>query len=167
VKKLTDYSSLRSRPGYGLEALPNAVDVQIRDLLRGVSNAEEFERIAIEIPSESWNMLSVFAQRAASLAVRNRSVTDLRAGLVAVQLALVLTDDYREVLPAVSLLYRAAQLIDVDPAPEFHAVGALAGNPPGNHLTQYLERDIEIKRIERMGFVEGADDSGFKFVYTG
>ncbi|GIM94676.1 hypothetical protein [Paractinoplanes toevensis] len=109
-------------------------------------------------------MLSAFSERMASLAVRDHSQPELRAGLIAAQLAFVLTDDIPELLPAISLLYRASDMIGADPIREFLAVAELAGNPPDSSLARFLQRSPEKKRIERMGFAESlmrwVSDSG-------
>lgn len=164
---MTDYSVLKSRAGYGLEPLPCSVDVQIQGLMQSIRSGEDFTRVASEVPRNTWGMLSAFAERMASLAVRSGSISDIRDGLVAAQLSLILTDDFREVLQSVSLLYRASELVGVDPSQQFRAVAQLAGDPPENHLISFLERSPDKKRIERMGFTEGADETGFRFLYSG
>jgi hypothetical protein len=81
------------------------------------------------------------------------------------ELASDLTDDSREILPAVSLLYRASELVGVDPVHEFLAAAGLAGDPPDGTLKRYLQRSPERRRIERMGFAE--DEAGFRFRFVG
>ena len=161
---MSDYSILEPRVGYGHEILPCSLDMQIQEIMAGIANGEEFARVRSALPRNAGEVLDTFAERMASLAVRNGSLRDLRDGLLAVQLALMLTDDHREVLPAVSLLQRASDLIGADTSREFRETAERAGDPPDNHLTRFLERSSEKKRIERMGFTEGTDDSGFRFL---
>lgn len=163
---MIDYPFLKATAGYISDSIPNSVDIQIRDLLQSVDSEEGFAQMRTQIPRDSWNVLRLFAERAASLAVREESRLDVRVGLVAAEFALAYTDDFRDVLPAVSLLYRAAELIGIDPVLEFNSVALLTGDPAGSHVMKYLRRSPENRTIERMGFIEGVDGSGFRFQYN-
>jgi hypothetical protein len=116
---MDDYSVLAFRAGYGKEPLSNDLDERIQALMQSVRSREEFAAARSAAGNRAWGMLNAFAERMASIAVRSSSTSDLRDGLVAVQLALVLTDDYRDVLPTVSLLHRASELIGTDPCRSF------------------------------------------------
>jgi hypothetical protein len=149
--------------GYGREGLPCGRDGQIRDLILDVTANNSFEQVAQRLPQSADRVLSAFAERAASLAVRQQDERELRAGLYAAALALALTTDAREVLPSVALLYRAATMIGRDPDREFAAVSDWIGDhAPG--LIEFTRRAPADRTIEAMGFEEGVDENGFRFL---
>lgn len=150
---------------YGQEALISERDGEIRDLLLKVADSAPFEDVAVFVPRAGERVLTVFAERAASIAVRHQDARELRAGIFAVVLAQAITDDPRVLLPAVALLHRAAEMIGEDPAAEFHAANELTGGRAGG-LLDFLRRSPEDKSIKSMGFEEGNDkqDRQFRFL---
>jgi hypothetical protein len=82
---------------------------------------------------------------------------------MAAQLALALTDDSREVLPTLSLLFRACQLIGEDPVVEFRASAHAVRASPDGEFMKFLDRSPEDQSIGAMGFEEGNDAAGFRF----
>jgi hypothetical protein len=153
----------RNNTGYGREDVPSARDGQIRDLILDLTRNVTFEQVARLLPPDADTTLSAFAERAASIAVRRRDEGELRAGLLAAALALSLSDDPREALPALALLYRAATMIGCDPDQEFAAVNDLTGDRAPD-LVDFTRRAPEDQTVEAMGFHEGADTNGFRFV---
>jgi hypothetical protein len=151
--------------GYGSKDLPCARDGQIRDLILELVRNVSFERVTELVPHGADRVLSAFAERAASLTVRHHDERELRAGLFAVAFALSLSDDPRDVLPAVALLYRATTMIGRSPDREFAAVNDLTGGRAPS-LVDFTRRAPEDRTIEAMGFQEAADSSGFRFVCT-
>jgi hypothetical protein len=115
----------RKNVGYGREDVPCARDGQIRDLVLELADNASFEQVSGLVPRDADRVLTAFAERAASIAVRGKDERELRAGLLAAALALSLSDDERDVLPAVALLYRAATMIGRDPERAFAAVNDL------------------------------------------
>jgi hypothetical protein len=151
--------------GYGREDVPCARDGQIKDLILDLTANVSFEQVMQLVPRDADGVLSGFAERSASLAVRHRDERELRAGLYATALALALTTDAREVLPSVALLYRAAAMIGHDPDREFVAAsGWIGDHAPG--LVDFTRRAPADRTIEAMGFEEGVDEDGFRFVCT-
>lgn len=150
---------------YDREELVSARDGQIRDLLLEVADGAAFEDVAVLVPRAGDRVLTVFAERAASIAVRHQDARELRAGIFAVIVAQAVTEDPRELLPAVALLHRAAEMIGHDPAAEFHAANELTGGHAGG-LLDFLRRSPEDKSIRAMGFEEGNDkqDRQFRFL---
>ncbi len=153
----------RNGKGYGRREIPCPKDGDIQAFVRSIRNAEDFASALPLQPSGSWRVLNAFAERIASLAVRRQDVRDLRDGLMAIQLALSLTDDPRETLPALSLLFRAYEMIGKDPAAEFRASAELARPASGNAIMEFLDRSAEDRSIEAMGYGEGDDGAGFRF----
>jgi hypothetical protein len=100
-------------------------------------------------------VLSAFAERAASIAVRHEDDRELRAGPFAAALAQSRSDDERDVIPAMALLYRAATMIGRDPDREFAAVNEMAGDRASG-LVAFTRRASEDRTIEAMGYQEGA-----------
>lgn len=148
---------------YGRQDIPSARDSQIRELLLRVSDQGAVDRIAPWMPRDASRVLNVFAERAASLAVRHQDARELRVGLLAAAIARTLTDDERDVLPALALLYRAAEKIGHDPDVQFTAVQKLCGGH-GRFLTEFLRRTAVDKSIDAMGYEESHDKQGFKFI---
>jgi len=100
----------RNNVGYRREDVPCARDGQIRDLLLELADNASFEQVSGLVPRDADRVLTAFAERAASIAVRGKDERELRAGLLAAAVALSLSDDERYVLPAVALLYRPATI---------------------------------------------------------
>ncbi|MFJ8689860.1 hypothetical protein [Micromonospora wenchangensis] len=115
------------------------------------------------MPAGTDDVLTVFAERAASIAVRHQDVHEIRAGLLAVVISQEIADDPRESIAALSLLYRAAEMIGGDPNSEFVAASNAVGGEVGG-LLDFLRRSQEDRSIEAMGYEEGDDQGGFCFV---
>jgi len=147
---------------YGKQALPSERDRQIRDLLVRVGDQRAFGELTGLVPRGGWSVLNVFAERVASLAVRHQDAHELRVGLLAAAAAYLLTDDFREVMPTLALLYRAAELTGHDPDSEFFTTNELCGGQEGP-LLDFLRRAPADKTIAVMGFKEGEDQHGFRF----
>lgn len=148
---------------YGREELASTRDGQIRDLLLGMADEAGFEQVAGLVPRDADEVLNAFAERAASIAVRHQDARELRAGLIAAAIAHVISGDPREVVPALALLYRAAEMIGNDPRSEFAFVSEIFGGSE-RALYDFLNRTTEGKAIEAMGYEEGDDVRGFRFL---
>jgi hypothetical protein len=128
-----------------------------------VAGESGFEQIKSLMPRDADRVLNVFAERAASITVRHQDVRELRAGLLAAAIANSITGDPRDTLPALSLLHRAAEMIGNDPRLEFSSVYEIWGGRE-SALANFLRRTPEDKTIEAMGYEEGDDKRGFRFV---
>jgi hypothetical protein len=71
-------------------------------LVLELADNASFEQVSGLVPRDADRVLTAFAERAASIAVRGKDERELRAGLLAAALALSLSDDERDVLPAVA-----------------------------------------------------------------
>ncbi|MFG1948716.1 hypothetical protein [Nonomuraea sp. NPDC048826] len=148
---------------YGRDDLPSARDGQIRDLLFEVVDGKTFDQAAAFVPRAGDRVLTAFAERAASIAVRHQDARELRAGLLAVAIAQKITDDPRDSLPGLALLYRAAVMIGHDPDAEFRAANEVTDGRAGG-LLAFLRWPPEDRSVEAMGFEEGNDQQGFRFL---
>ncbi len=169
--------------GYGNARLPCGRDEEIAAFVRLIDGPEAFDEVRGALGDGHGRVLTAFAERMASLSVRTGSLTVLREGLSAAQLALALVDDYRDTLPVLSLLYRAAEILGARPKAEFRAVAALAGPVRGrlrrleemlrrsgrlddSPLMAFLDRNAEDRSIAAMAFIEAQDEEGFRFQRT-
>ena len=154
-----------AKPGYGREALPSYLDGKLRDLLLSTAANLSYDDLKTLMPPGADRVLSTFAERAASIAVRHEAPQEIQAGLIATAVALDLTTDPREVLPALALLYRAGELIDHDPIHQFSAANDLLGGQ-APELTKFVQRTPSDRSIQAMAYVEGTDPQGFRFLRT-
>ncbi|WP_432177085.1 hypothetical protein [Streptomyces sp. Tue6028] len=148
---------------YGRAELPSARDGQIRDLLLGAVTETALDQVTSLLPRDADQVLNVFAERAASMAVRHQDARELRAGLLAAALSHSISGDPREAAPALALLHRAAEMIGIDPGLEFSSVSQIFGGRE-RVLTDFLSRAPEDKIIEAMGYEGGDDKRGFRFL---
>ena len=152
--------------GYGSARLPCGRDLEVAELVRQIQGPKDFDDAKEALSHAHGTVLSVFAERMASLAVRNMSLKTLREGLFAEQLALAVVGDYRDSLPVLSLLFRAAEMLGAEPAVEFVAAAALASPPNNLPLLDFLARDEEDRSLASMGYIEDQDNEGFRFERT-
>ena len=152
--------------GYGPTPLPSKRDEEISAFVRQIDGPAAFARTRDALDDGKGNVLAAFAERMASLAVRTGSRQTLRDGLMAAQLALAVVGDPRDSLPALSLLFRASELIDIKPKREFADVAALAAPPDNQPLLKFRKRNKRDRSIAAMEYVEDRDDDGFRFKRT-
>jgi hypothetical protein len=152
--------------GYGSARLPCGRDDEIAKLVRQIQGLEDFDDAKRALSEEHGTVLSAFAERMASLAVRATSLKALREGLSAEQLALAVVGDYRDSLPVLSLLFRATEILGEEPTVEFVAAAVLANPPDNRPLLDFLMRDDEDRSLVSMGYIEDHDGEGFRFKRT-
>lgn len=159
----------RPGSGYGQRAIPDPLDEELRSFARSISGPDQFaeaRELLTPHAGTAARVLAVFGERMASLAVRGQDVGVLREGLAGTALACALTDDPREPVAAMSLLYRAAELIGADPDAEFTATARSGGNTAATQaLTAFTRRTAADRSPAAMYYVEGCDADGFRFVF--
>src|SRR5262249_46769613 len=116
-----------SNKGYLNRPIPVARDTEIRDLLATASP----QALATVLDQSHASVLQAFAERMAALAVRRHDPDVLRDGIRAVAAAFEVADDEREVLLVLPLLWRSAELLELDPASELTATQPGTGAAPG------------------------------------
>ncbi len=149
----------RHNEGYGGWQLPCTRDEEIAELLKELDRDGSSE---INLTSREAPVLRVFAERMASLARRQESVSHLRFGLEALALAVRLGDS-REALVVMPLLWKTAEVLSLDPSGEFRRV---ADRYESQELQEFTKRRPEDRSIESMGYVETHDESGFVYDRT-
>ncbi|MEY9894787.1 hypothetical protein ABIA35_008091 [Catenulispora sp. MAP12-49] len=149
--------------GYSSWSIPGPRDGEIASIVEQISTAEDFQRVNSGLNRTSARVLSAFAARTASLSVRNASVGQLRQGIIAILVAAGVEDD-RELLIPLSLLFRAAELIGVD---ALEVVGDLLDSVSSRGLAlirEFASRNPSDRAISLMGYREGEDRTGFRFI---
>lgn len=144
--------------GYLHWPLPCATDQQIRELVDALVGKDP-----IELTREQSGVLKTFAERMASLSRFKSDAGHLRAGLLAAVFATG-SEDGREVLLVLPLLWRSAEVLGLDPAEEFRKAADRTGR--GQFLLDFTGRSPEDRSIEAMGFKEIEDEFGFFYERT-
>jgi hypothetical protein len=146
--------------GYGTWRLPAVRDTEIADRVEALLD----ERPLPTLDPGQVAVLSTFAERMATLARRTRDAGRLRAGLDAMVLAHLGTADRDAVVP-LALLWRSAEVLDLDPREAFVRAEEAAG-VRGGALTRFAERSPEDRGIDAMGYLEVEDEFGFHYERT-
>ena len=151
---------------YGPAPLPDPRDEAPRRFVDALGDESQVRSAVPHLDADRAGTLAAFAERMASLAVRRQDRRALQAGLIAAALALP-HNDPRDTLPALSLLYRAAEMIvGADPVTEFETAARRVGDPLAGPLRGFLSRNAEDRSIAAMAYTEGDDRDGFRFVRT-
>jgi hypothetical protein len=116
----------------------------------------------IRASARGKRVLTAFAERAATLAVRNTDRDLLILALVALVVAGFSNheDDARVVMP---LLERSAILIDSDPSRAFEEASVVIGFPASNVLVEWLSLPLDHRTLASVRFVEERDEDGFQY----
>lgn len=160
-----DLISRLADTGYKSEDIPGDHDFEIAESVSSINSPEQFAEVTQTLSLRTARVLLAFAYRAASYAVRVNDPNWVRNGLIAAQLTLA-QEDTREVLVIYSLLYRSLELLAVDPNAMFQDVAERAGGKFGDVTREFAKRNEHDKSISAMGYAEGADETGFKFICT-
>jgi hypothetical protein len=156
--------------GYGPRPIPDPLDGELYAFARSIAEPDGFAaaraQLAAADAAQPSRILAVFGERMASLAVRDADLGVLRAGLTGTALACAVTEDGREQVTAMVLLYRAAELIGADPDDEFAAAGRASGDPHAQEaLLAFTRRPADARSLAAMYYVEAQDADGFRFVF--
>lgn len=151
--------------GYGTWQLPCERDTEIAELLDRLDQPGDLAGLRGLLDTRYSTVLLAFAERMASLARRDRTPSHLRRGLLAAGLAASIGDQ-REATLVLPLLWRTAEILDLDPAHEFTSINERIGGPGGKQLTAFASRSSEDQSIESMGYIEDRDETGFRYRRT-
>ncbi len=124
---------------------------------------KELDLLFKKISCNESRILGLFAERMASIAVRNHDITLVKYGLYAL-LIYSQTEDPRDVILVLSLLYDAADKISEHAKETFESV--ISETKEEKLLRNFLKRNDEDKSIESMGYKESKDKDGFLYVRT-
>lgn len=148
---------------YTPHAIPGSRDTEIANLISAVASRKDFDKLASCLDIARGRLLNLFAKRAASLAVRIGDVSWVRLGLIAALLSSTV-EDYREIARTNSILFRAAELVGSDPVALFESASEIASSEPAEAARLFAHADESARSISVMGYTEGADDDGFRFL---
>jgi hypothetical protein len=154
--------------GYGPRPIPHELDLLPERFVQSYELAEPGERALIQgLGRRAAPVLLAYGERQASRAVRTRSPEALRLSVLAMGLAAVVADDEREVMRRQPLAWHAAATLGVQPAALFALVAERLPATGRASLFAFSRRAAKDQSLECMGYEEGADDAGFRFVRTG
>lgn len=141
--------------------IPTARDRQIGELLSSSISGQRIARLKRCIDEGHALVLRAFAERMASTAVRTNSPTDLRLGLIALLLALE-GPDSRDALTIFPLFYDAVLRLQLNLSEFIESVRELVGDRMTEPFVQFTQRSD--KSLQAMGYSEGTDNDGFRYV---
>jgi hypothetical protein len=150
---------------YRGERLPCPIDKEIERLCARFMEASPKQRqsVSVALDEKVCTALFFFAERMAMLSVRQQSYSVLFNGLVALVIIGHRTDG-RELLMVLSLIYRSAVKLRVDPETLFHAAVHYAVDETTRALIlSYLQRSPENRNIASMGYREFEGPSGLVY----
>ena len=150
---------------YASGRVPGPRDDEISDLISTVASRSDFDNLASGIDLAIARILNMYAKRSASLAVRTGDASWVRLGLVAALLSSTV-EDYREIARTNSLLFRAAELVGADPVQLFESAAAVASSEEAEVARLFAHADESARSISVMGYTEGSDSDGFRFIST-
>jgi len=152
--------------GYGPSLLPGKIDEEVESLVDAIAaDGGEQSAIVLKMSETHGLVLLAYAERMASLAVRRGENAMLEKSMAALRIASALTY-VKEALPVLCLLSNSAKKLGVD-VNKFFALTTI--NLKGE-LKPYIEafsnRSDEDRSIEAMGYIEGEDEQGFRYLRT-
>ena len=129
--------------------LPSERDEVIAALLDRIAQHPDVPAVRSVLNREQGDVLAAFAERLASLAVRDphNGPMHLRRGLLALGLAFGTAPDYRDVMLVLPLLWRSAQILGLDPEHEFTEMGRIVGGLGKQHFDAFITRSEWDRRI--------------------
>lgn len=147
---------------YYRDRLPSSIDEEIVGICSQIMDSppEKLPIFVSSLNAESYDILMNFCRRMTMLSVRQNSSDYLLKGLVA--LSLVADKyDYREVLMELSLVYHSAEKLNINPKQLFSVASNYSSSESIKKLImEYLDRPLENRNIEKMGFKEVYGPSG-------
>lgn len=150
--------------GYGLQPVPASRDRDIETLLRAEMSAGGLGRLRMLIDDRHESTLQAFAERMATLAVRERSEIRVELGLVALSLA-GLGRGAREAIMVLALLFDAARRVGASPDRVLVEAAVTLGNDTCTAVHAFLTRSETDKSLASMGFRFGSDADGPRYLY--
>jgi hypothetical protein len=153
--------------GWGASRIPNEIDDEITDLVKGYLELDDEDKrtVRLSVERDQKFVFLAFAERMASLAIRLESREPLMLAMIAMFLQIGI-GDVREDIIRLSLVHAAAQKLEIDPRSVFMESAQQFGLGDTSGLEAFLRRSDEDKSIKSMGYTEGMDQGGFRFVRT-
>ncbi|MGE0388190.1 MAG: DUF6882 domain-containing protein [Gammaproteobacteria bacterium] len=153
--------------GYLDRPLPHALDEEPARLCRAFMGAAAADRALLQLADRGLaSVLQCFAERSASLAVQRRSAERLEDSLVALGIAVLVTDDIRECLLVMPLPWDAAGRLGTDAALAFERVASRLPDPAAAALRQFAQRSPEDRTLQCMGYATQGEGAGLRYRRT-
>jgi hypothetical protein len=154
--------------GYGLAPFPDPRDAEINFYVAGVRSvgAEEVAAALEEVSARGRQVLLAYAERSASIAVRNNVPDRLVRALIALVIG-GLTQNALEALMRTALVEDAARRLGTDPSDIFGEATELVGEVGGFALKLWLARRPEDRTPEVMGFKATGEGLSFQYEWAG
>ena len=150
--------------GYLPRPIPSELDQQVSDFLSEYLDAPGFERDIGGLSNRAASVLLAFGERSSARAVREQSPALLDLAVRALGLAATIVADIREVLLVLPLPWHSAHLLKLDPKACFIRA-SLCLPPAGKQvLVEFCERERELQTLACMGYAEGSDSDGYRYV---
>lgn len=150
--------------GYGPSPLPSQIDQEIESLVDAVAAGDETGTPPGMGETHGF-VLMAYAERMASLAVRETSGDILSKGMTALGIASRLVY-VKEALPVLALMHNSAIKLGVDPTKLFSALALNEGDELKSYVDSFLNRSAEDRSVQAMGYVESEDEGGFRYART-
>jgi hypothetical protein len=153
--------------GWGASRIPNEIDDEIASILRAYLELDDTGKTTVrqKVGHDQKFVFLAFAERMASLAIRLKSQEPLMMAMMALFLQIG-TGDVREDILRLTLVYAAARKLGIDPRFVFFESARQFGLHNTSGLEAFLGRSDEDKSVDSMGYAEGEDEDGFRFVRT-
>jgi hypothetical protein len=161
------YLASDATDGYGLSPIPSPIDEKVRNL---VASFEAMDITSRQVTLSNMDerhgfVLIAFAERMSSLAVRTKNVDLIAEALSALAISARLVY-FKEVMPVVSLLYRSAQNLGIDPRRPLSDPFCVGDEGFSEFVNKFPDRSHEDRSIEAMGYEENSDGDGFLYKRT-
>ncbi|MEP6695554.1 MAG: hypothetical protein ABJA34_01610 [Pseudonocardiales bacterium] len=154
--------------GYGQAPFPDPRDAEINFYVAGVraAGAEEVQAALAEVSPRGRQVLLAYAERSASIAVRNTVPDRLIRALIALVIG-GLTQNALEALMRTALVEDAARRLGAEPAELFGETADLVGEMGAFALKLWLGRRPEDRTPEVMGFRVAGEALTFRYEWAG
>jgi hypothetical protein len=143
--------------------IPTERDNEILQVLVSCIADNSVARFSQALKPGHASVLQAYAERMASMAVRNRNPETLRMGLFALLLG-CREPDNREMLTIFPLFLDAAQILGISSSGLIEPVRIIAGDTLIGPFMKFLNRSDENKSLRVMGYDKSADQDGFRYI---
>lgn len=162
VAGLFAYFNANLQPYYISRPMPCEFDEKISGLVKlFIDSLPEGRKLIIDsVPADDAAILTAFAERMASLGVRENSRRRLLEGLI----ALVMEDykgDWRENVMRLAPLYHSATKINVNPETLFSEAASFGNGEAAEIIAAFPSRDPKDRSLEAMWYREANNQEGF------
>lgn len=151
--------------GYGPSPLPNQIDEEVEHLIDASLAATDGDRPLADLTQTHGMVLLAFAERMASLAIREGSVDIVSKGMEALRIASRLVYE-KELLPILLLLHNSAIKLGADWSNLIPVTSGCEENRFKEFCESFLARSATDRSIQAMGYIEGEDEGGFRYLRT-